>query len=278
MGPERALAAAEKVEIDASGLPLRGAVGLEVDAERQVGSQPEGAGEGAALGFQRLGFDLYRPRRAGVEIHVHEVAGMGQAGGMDLPPLALALAQDPKLARDVVEPRPLGEGRQGPQRELHGADVEGHRQPARGRALRRQARPAHHQDLHGLEFRDLQPPVHQGAVVPGDIEIVGLEPDAVLVGDGQPPDGEIAPDVAAQAFDLQLAHRPQHQPGHPRLDQEPCARRQGAIAQRHHAQDRQERRSPHRRRRPAEGRAGLQPPASGGRGRGLAQKLCPMLT
>ncbi len=128
--------------------------------------------------------------------------------------------------------------------------------------------------------------MHQGAVVPADVEVVGLEPDAVFVGDGQPPNGEVAPDVAAEPLDLQLADLPEAEPGHPRLDQQPGRRRQHPEAQHRRGQGDEQHRDEHEADRPARRRPGAHAgeaarPPRGPLGRGvrrLAQKLCPMLT
>ncbi len=282
VGPERPLAAAVEVQVQPPRLALRRAVRLEIDAERLVGRQAQRSRQGPAPGLLRLGGDLKGLLRAGVETHVQEVAEVGEAGGMDVARLAPAAAQQPQLAVDVVEPRALGEGRQGLQAELHRPDVEGHRQAAGGRPLGGEARAAQHRHLVGRQARDLQPAMHQGAIVPGRGDLVGLEPDAVLVGDGQLAEGEVAPDVAAQALDLQPAHRPQLQTRDPRLDQQPRARSQHPEAQHRRHQPHEQHRHDDERRRPRRGRAGPHPrQAAGALGRGdgaFAQKLCPMLT
>ncbi len=283
MGPERALVAAQHVQIEPAALALRGPGGVELDAKGLLGVQAERAGERAALGLHAARHDQQRPHGRQVEAQVQEVAEVGEAGGANLAGLALAGPRQFQLARDVIEPLAGREGRQGLQWEAQVLDVEGDGQAARGGPLGRQARPPDHRHHLGVQRRDLQAAVQQGAVVPADHHRVGLEPDAMLVGDGQAPHGEVAQDVAAQSFDLKPADPAQHQPADPGLDQQPRAGGQHAQPQGRGDQRQHDQGGQHEGGRPAGGRARPHPmqTASARRGRGdpgLAQKLCPMLT
>ncbi len=108
----------------------------------------------------------------------------------------------------------------------------------------------------------------------------------MLVGNGQSADGEVAPDVAAQALDLQLADLSEAQAREPRLDQQSRGRGQHPEAQQRRRQGHEQHRDEDHAERPAGGRprphpteASRAPHRLSGRGVGaLAQKLCPMLT
>ncbi len=208
---------------------------------------------------------------------------MGEAARPDLADLAAVAARQPQLAAHVVEARTGGEGRQGPQAEAHRLDVESDRQAARGRTLRGQARTPHHRHGLGVQGGHLQPPMQQRAIVPVDDDVVSLEPRPVFVRDGELANGEVAPDVAPQALDLQLAHPAQHQAADPRFDQQAGARRQHAVAQGGHRQDENQQPRGHEGQGPARGGARshrLRPPSDRSRRGGVgrrAQKLCPML-
>jgi hypothetical protein len=98
--------------------------GAGFDEERLVDRQPKRAGHGAALGLARVQRQPDGLVAAEVEGCVHAVAGVGQAGGVDMPRHA---ADAPQLegAVDVVEPVASREGRQ--QLDARGELVDLHR-------------------------------------------------------------------------------------------------------------------------------------------------------
>ncbi len=163
---------------------------------------------------------------ADVEYGVQPVAGVGEAGGVDLARLAADAPLQPELSGDIEGPVLDGEGRQGLKAELHRGDVEGDGQSRRLLALGREARAADHHHLPRGQVVDLQATAQQLGVAPADVEVVGLQPHTLLVGDGQAADGEVAPDVAAQPLHLQPSETAEPEPGGARLDQEPPLRRQ----------------------------------------------------
>ncbi len=208
---------------------------------------------------------------------------MQQAPGCHGAGLAEVAAFEAEAAGHVKEAGPRAERRQRLQPEPHGADIEGHRQPARRRSLGREAGPPEHPHGFGRGVVDAQAAEDQLDVAPVQPHPIGLEPHALLVGDGQPANGEVPPDVAAQPFDLQPADAAELQAAAARLQDHPPLWGQHAVAKRgdgggddqHHGDD--------ARHRPAGGRARASRPdpsahrSARGRGWRLAQNACPML-
>ncbi len=226
---------------------------------------------------------MQRAGAADVEPQVQQVSGMQQAAGGHGPGLAEVAAFNAEGARHVEQSGPGAERRQGLQPEPHGADFEGHRQAAGRRPLGREARTPEHPHGLGGGVVDAQAPEDQLGVAPVQPHAIGLEPHALLVGDGQAPDGEIAPDVAAQPLDLQLADAAELQAAAARLQHHPPLRRQHAEAKRGNGGGDDEHHGDEARDRPAGGRARAPGPdpsarsaARGRRGR-VGQNACPML-
>ncbi len=183
--------------------PAGGARGAGLDQERPVGRQPERAGHRAALGLAGVHGQPDGLVAAKVEGRVQAVAGVGQAGGVDMPRHA---AEAPQLegAVDVVEPVARRERRQ--QLDPRGELVDGHRYrraTPRGRSLWR-GRPQHRQQT-GVQLTDGEAPAQQLRPVPPHTDGSRIEPWPVVIADGQSPDGEVAPDVALETLDVQTA-------------------------------------------------------------------------
>ena len=121
-----------------------------------------------------------------------------------------AQAFNDKAPADVEQSVFGAEGRQGLKLGLQAIDGDRNRHP-RIRRRRTQHGPAQDAHVGGLDRGGVKTADEQFAGSPGHGQVVRLQPDPVLVSNGQAPDGEVMPDVAAQSFDLQLADPPQAQ-------------------------------------------------------------------
>jgi hypothetical protein len=203
---------------------LIGAVGLGVQVEGPVGRQAQRPGQGsAAVGFLRLGVEQQGLVAPKVEDQLQVIAGMHAA---ERPQIALLAAQPRGLvvAAQVEVAGPAAE--LGPGDQAQGDTVQVHRQRrGAGLALGGQGRAAQHDDLAGGDLVGVEAAVEQLGRPPVDIEVGGLEPDALFVADRQAADPERAPDVARQAFDLQAADAAQLQAAGARLQEGAALRR-----------------------------------------------------
>jgi hypothetical protein len=229
--------------------------------------------------LRRVGLDQQRPTFVDLELQVQVVAGIQQAGGSDRDVHA-AGAPNGEIEAQIVDPALPTEGGEHLHLALGVVDVEGDRQPARSLALGRQGRTADqpqglHLDPVGVEAAD-----QQLRIAPLQVQVPGLQPDALFVADRQTADAQVAPDVAGQALDLQPPQATDLQPVGARLDQQPRLGQQHAIAR----AGEQACEDQHHRQADCDDRLGeagglLRRLFGGGRGLGfLAQKLCPMLT
>ena len=126
------------------------------------------------------------------------------------------------------------------------------------------------------------------AIAPGHLHVGGVQPDALLIRHGQTPDAEVAPQVAAEALDAQLAEASEFQAVGPRLHEHQARRRVEAMAQQQRRSADQQDGDQRRQDDPA-GASGRQAqsarPDRGRRGRGgrrrlvigAGQNACPML-
>ncbi len=195
---------------------------------------------------------------------------------MQVPRLAETAALQAELAGQVIEPGTGAERRQGLHPQANFADVEGDWQSPRHRTLGRQARPVQDADVRRNQLVDLQPAPQQRAVAPAHGDVVGLQPDALLIGDGHLRDGEIAPDVAAEALQFQASHAAEPEPAGPCLYQQAALRRQRAIAHRQQGGGHDQHHGDQARDGPA--KRGSRAKTHAARNcLGRAQKLCPML-
>ncbi len=205
------------------------------------------------------------------------VAQVKRAGGPDLA-VQVADPLDVEVEVHVVDAAAIAEGGQQFEPGVGRIDVEIHRQAA-VLALGRQGRPPQHLHQAHVDAVGVEGPPQQVGVTPGHVDVVGLQPDALLVAQGQLADGQVAPDVAAQALDLQPAKAADLEAIGPGLDHHPRLRQQHAEPG--DCQANGDQRQDHQ----GDGhdrlgdRRALQDLGLLGRGRVVrrAQKLCPML-
>ncbi len=258
-----------------------GSGGAGDDHQGLVRAKAESACEGAALRLHGVSDDLERAGAAKAELKVQPVALVQQAHGRHRSGLAEVAAFQPERPRDVEESPPGAERRQGLQPEAHRSDVEGDGQPSGRRALLPQGRPAQDTNAFGGDRVDLQPARDQEGVAPADVQLVGFEPDPLLVDDGQPADGEVAPDIAADALDFQAADITQLESAGPRLQQEPALVGQHAEPNRRDRCGDDQDHGDQPGHRPARGAARTSGPAARPsrrrRWRSAGQNACPML-
>ena len=279
--------ASQDVERRAAG----GAIGLGLQVERTVGRQAQGAGDRAAIGLGRIGDQVQALGASQVEIEFQVVAGVQARGDTDRA-LLPAQARHLVVARNVEVAVLSAEGGARDQPELEGVQVHRHRRSAGLGAFRLHGRAPQDHDVAGVDALGVEAAAEQLGRTPRHAQVVGLQPDPLLVGDGQAANAEVLPDVARQAFDLQLADAAQLQARGAGLQEHPALRRdrrQAQTAGHDDQQARQDRRGDQQGAAPADLLGGLH----GGlarRFRGMddglrqvrlvvlpAQKLCPML-
>ncbi len=203
MSPDGSPRAGDQGGVQPASLDRSG--GVRRRGKRLVGGQAQRAGDGAALGLLGLDGDQQGLSLVDLELGADRVAGVEQALGEDAAGLAPAAAPDPQPGGDIEQAAFDAEGGQGLQPQAKPPDVQSYRQGAAGRPGGRQHRPAQHANVLGGQDVDLQPATEQGRPGPADRHMVGLRPDSLGVRDGQPVDREVAPDIALQALDPQLA-------------------------------------------------------------------------
>ena len=259
-----------------------GAGGAGLDQERLVGRQAQRAGHRAALGLAGVQGEPDGLVAAEIERGVQAIAGVDQAGGVDVTGHAAPAA---KLEPAVHVIKPVAGRKRRQQLDARGelVDGHGHRRAAARRGPLWSRGPQHRHQA-GVERPHGQPAAEQLSPIPPHTNAPGVEPGPVVVADRQSSDREIAPDVAAQPLDVQAAVAPDVDAIEHRLDESEAGRRQHAEAQQdrghaHQADQRHDRDG---------GPASAAPAASPRRGRlvlgrglvlrrRLAQKLCPML-
>ncbi len=265
-----------------------GEVGREV--EGLGGGQPQRAGQGPALHLLGVGVELQRLALAQFEGQGEEIAGAQHAPGVEAHG-GRAPVLHGEAGVDIIDALLDGEGglELRPGLQMIDGVGEGRRLAWRAVVLPGD-RLADHLQARGGHVGDVQAAAQELGVAPADAQVVGLQPHALGVDDGQPAHGEVTPDVAPQPLQVQPAVGPDLQPFGAGLDEHPHLLGQGrdAQAQQQHAHRQQE--DERHLQDPVQGRVGLEPArlpgrrlafrragfGCFGRGRGAAQKLCPI--
>ena len=255
------------------------ALGLGGEHELTVGRQANGPRDGAALLFADVGVELDGLAAAEIEHGPQMVAALQQALGADRA-LLPASALEGVVPGQVVEALAAAELRPQVEPCREGVDGGRDRRSAGRRALGRERRPTQDDDLAGRDLIGMEAAGEQLGVAPPDVQVLRVEPDALFVDDGQPTDGEVAPQVAADALDLQPAHAADLQAVGARLDEHPPLGGDGAVAHERQRRRDQQHETDRDHDDPA-GRAETPPYLDDDLlhlvGRVFRQKLCPML-
>ena len=127
-------------------------------------------------------------------------------------------------------------------------------------ALGAQDRAAEYPQGFDLQVVGPERPLEKLARRPGQVNIGGLKPDALLIAHGQPANADVAPDVAAESLDAEPAQPTNRQAVRPSLQQQATLRGQSAVANAQHSDEQQadghgqgDRDHPHDRTAPARG-------------------------
>ena len=250
---------------------ILGPAGVGVEQEGPVRRQPKRAGDGAALGFPRLGLDRQALANAIVEPGRQAVADVQEALGVyGAGEAAIALGVQ-GAAQVEQTPRPA-EGRVALETKSGVDDRHRHRRRRRRRRRRPEDRLTIEMQTADLGVFDLDPAADEFGWAPVDVDIVGFQPDPLGIGDRQLADAEGAPKVPTQALHVQSAQPPERNAFQAAGDKVSPHRRHRPVA--HHR--------PEAEQEPAEGDHDPQRDVmrlEHGRFRGpcVAQKLCPML-
>ncbi len=243
-----------------------------LEGEGLVRRQAERPGQGSAPGLLRVRQHQQRPGLGHVVVEVQVIAGMQHARRAH-PAALVAVALHVEVEIEVVDAAHVAERRGHLDPGAGLVDVEGNRQP-RVLALLGEGRPPKHFQRLDVDAIGVEVSPEQFDVTPRHVEVIRLQPHAALVTERDLADADVAPDIAAQPFDLQSAEPSDLESVGAGLDQQAGLRQQHPVA----CADQGER--DQRQERQSHGHDGLRQghaPAGGNVFR-RAQKLCPMLT